>query len=344
MDRSNWDKIVSGAGAVIAVVLIALGAMAIYGGNFGQQNVRDRLVPQNISFPPAEAMTPQEKAEIGEFAGQKVENGVQAEAFSRYIGGHLEAINDGATYSETSAAAREEGLDADNAAELQGKADTLFKGESLRAMLLNAYGWWTVATIALWAGVAMLIAGAAHGDLLDPRVPAREEGRRDDRRLLGGPARRASWAQRSRNRQHGRFTGGARQMASSSSRLSDLVRCTGLPHLGSRRLVGFCMPSGVWGPDGPIRAIWVRATSVPRGRAGVRRKMQLEGRRVIQVPIVASLQEALEGGWKPMMEGLDPAKRCGRWGTSRATMGGGLGRRDASSVRPACALRSCCSS
>jgi len=163
MDRSNWDKIVSGAGAVIAVVLIALGAMAIYGGNFGQQNVRDRLVPQNISFPPAEAMTPQEKTEIGTFAGQKVETGVQAEAFSRYIGGHLEGINDGATYSETSAAAREEGLDANKAAELQEKADTLFKGESLRAMLLNAYGWWTVATIALWAGVAMVIAGLLMG-------------------------------------------------------------------------------------------------------------------------------------------------------------------------------------
>jgi hypothetical protein len=163
MDRSNWDKIVSGAGAVIAVVLIALGAMAIYGGNFGQQNVRDRLEPQNISFPPAEAMTPQEKAEIGTFAGQKVENGVQAEAFSRYIGGHLEGINDGATYSETSAAARADGLAPDVAAELQGKADTLFKGETLRSILLNAYGWWTIATIAFWAGVAMVIAGLLLG-------------------------------------------------------------------------------------------------------------------------------------------------------------------------------------
>ena len=163
MDRSSWDKIVSGAGAVVAVVLIALGAMAIYGGNFGQQNVRDRLEAQNISFPPAEAMTPQERAEIGDFAGQKVVNGVQAEAFSRYIGGHLEGINDGATYSETSAAARAEGLDPDVAAELQGKADTLFKGETLRSILLNAYGWWTVATIALWAGVAMLIAGLLLG-------------------------------------------------------------------------------------------------------------------------------------------------------------------------------------
>ncbi len=165
MNRSSWDKIVSGAGAVVAVVLIALGAMAIYGGNFGQQNVRDRLVPQHIQFPPADAMSPEERAEIGEFAGQKVENGVQAEAFSRYIGGHLVGINDGATYSETSAAAREEGIDPDVAAELQGKADTLFKGESLRAMLLNAYGWWTVATIALWAGIAMVAAGLLLGIL-----------------------------------------------------------------------------------------------------------------------------------------------------------------------------------
>jgi hypothetical protein len=163
MDRSSWDKIVSGAGAVVAVVLIALGAMAIYGGNFGQQNVRDRLEPQNISFPPADAMSPEEKAEIGEFAGQKVVNGVQAEAFSRYIGGHLEFINEGKTYSETSSAARQEGLDPKVAAELQAKADTLFKGETLRSILLNAYGWWTVATIALWAGVAMAIAGLLLG-------------------------------------------------------------------------------------------------------------------------------------------------------------------------------------
>jgi hypothetical protein len=165
MDRSSWDKIVSGAGAVLAVALIVLGAMAIYGGKFGQDNVRDRLSPEKISFPPANAMSPEERAEVGEFAGQKVDTGVEAEAFSRYIGGHLEFINEGKTYSETSAAAREEGLDPDVAAELQGKADTLFKGETLRSILLNAYGWWTVATIALWAGVAMVVAGVVLGIL-----------------------------------------------------------------------------------------------------------------------------------------------------------------------------------
>ena len=165
MDRSSWDKIVSGAGAVVAVVLIALGAMAIYGGNFGRDNVRDRLTPEHIQFPPASAMTPEEKAEVGEFAGQKVDTGPEAEAFSRYIRGHLQFINDGKTYSETSAAARMEGLDPKVAAELQGKADTLFKGETLRSILLNAYGWWTVATIALWAGVGMAISGVLLGIL-----------------------------------------------------------------------------------------------------------------------------------------------------------------------------------
>lgn len=161
--RKAWDQIVSGAGAVVAIVLVGLGALAIYGGIFGQDNVRDRLEPQKIAFPPAEAMTPQEKAEVGDFAGQAVDTGDEAEAFSRYIGLHLTEVNEGKTYSETSAAAREEGIDPKVAAELQGKADTLFKGETLRAILLNAYGWWTVSTIALFAGYGLIVAGLIIG-------------------------------------------------------------------------------------------------------------------------------------------------------------------------------------
>src|SRR4029450_13894362 len=138
MDRSSWDRIVSAAGAVVAAVLIVLGTMAIYGSDFGRDHVRAPLLPQPISFPPADAMPPEERAAVGEFAGQKVDTGVEPEAFARYIAGHLEGVNGGATYSETSAAAREEGLDPNVAADLQAKADTLFKGESLRAMLLEA--------------------------------------------------------------------------------------------------------------------------------------------------------------------------------------------------------------
>jgi hypothetical protein len=165
MERKTWDTLISGAGLVIAVILVVVGALAIYGGNFGQQNVQERLEPQNITFPPAEAMSPEELDEVGEYAGQQVVNGNQAEAFSRYIGLHLTEVNEGQTYSQTSAAAREEGIDPDLAAELQGKADTLFKGEALRSILLNAYGWWTVAALAEWIGWGMVVAGVVLGIL-----------------------------------------------------------------------------------------------------------------------------------------------------------------------------------
>jgi hypothetical protein len=159
VERATWDRIVSGAGAVLAIALIMIGGAAVYGGNFGRDNVQERLQPEKVTFPPLDAMTPGEQAQLGEFAGQTVDTGPEAEAFARYIGGHLAEVNDGKTYSETSAAAREEGLDPDTAAELQAKADTLFKGETLRSILLNAYGWWTVATIALYVGVALIVAG-----------------------------------------------------------------------------------------------------------------------------------------------------------------------------------------
>lgn len=159
MNRKMWDQLVSTGALVVAVVLIVLGGLAVFGGNFGRQNVTDRLAPEKVFFAPLSAMSPEEKASVGDFAGQQVTTGPQAEAFSRYIAGHLEFINDGKTYAETSAAARVEGLDPKVAADLSAKADTLFKGEMLRSTMLNAYGWWTVATIALFAGYVMIGAG-----------------------------------------------------------------------------------------------------------------------------------------------------------------------------------------
>ena len=161
--RATWDRIVSGAGAVLAVALIVIGASAVYGGNFGRENVQDRLRPEKVVFPPLDAMTPEEKVELGAFAGQTVDTGPEAEGFARYIEGHLAETNDGKSYAETSSAAREEGLAPDAAAELQAKADSLFKGETLRSILLNAYGWWTVATIAMYVGLALIVGGLLLG-------------------------------------------------------------------------------------------------------------------------------------------------------------------------------------
>jgi hypothetical protein len=185
MDRRAWDRIVSSAGAVLAVILLVLGGAAIYGGNFGKDNVRDRLAAQNISFPPAEAMTPQELAVVGDFAGAKVDTGSEAEAFSRYIGIHLGEVNGGATYSETSGAAREEGLDPTVAADLQVKADTLFKGETLRSILLNAYGWWTRVDDRRVRGLRDGDRRSAPGHARVPGFPARKARHTNERDRIG---------------------------------------------------------------------------------------------------------------------------------------------------------------
>jgi hypothetical protein len=169
ISRSLLDRIVSITGAIMAFALVALGAAAIYGGSFALSNVRDRLSPQKIAFPPAEAMSDFDKSEgLTAFAGQGVDTGIEAEAFSRYIGGHLAEVNEGATYSETSSASRayaaevgEDPTAAESAkmGELSGQVDTLFRGETLRGMLLNAYGWWTVGQITLWVGFGMVATG-----------------------------------------------------------------------------------------------------------------------------------------------------------------------------------------
>ena len=173
IDRSLVDRIVSWSGAVIAFALVGLGAAAIYGGSFALDNVRDRLEPQNIAFGPASEMSAEEKAEVGAFAGQKVDTGTEAEAYSRYIGLHLTAIGGGKTYAElggplfaleaqieeaTAAGEDTAAMEAELAG-LRAQRDTVFKGETLRAILLNAYGWWTVGQITFFAGIGMVIAG-----------------------------------------------------------------------------------------------------------------------------------------------------------------------------------------
>lgn len=129
MDRRIWDRIVSSAAAVIAIALIVIGGAAVYGRTFGRDNVQDRCVRRRC---------------VPAYRWDDARGAATARGFRRpdrrhrsgsrglrpaTSGGHLAEVNDGATHSETSSAAREEGLDAEIAADLQIKADTLFKGE-----------------------------------------------------------------------------------------------------------------------------------------------------------------------------------------------------------------------
>lgn len=65
---------------------------------------------------------------------------------------------------------------AKQAASLQQlRMDTFLDGNTLRGMLLNAYGWWLVGTIAIAAGIGLLVVGAlllVFGFVLKPRAVA----------------------------------------------------------------------------------------------------------------------------------------------------------------------------
>jgi hypothetical protein len=77
--------------------------------------------------------------------------GQQAEAYAdHFIAVHLSEIGGGKTYSQLST----EAIAQPKNVVLAGQVATVFKGESLRSMLLNAYGWWKVSQITYIAALA----------------------------------------------------------------------------------------------------------------------------------------------------------------------------------------------
>jgi hypothetical protein len=140
---------------VAAAGMMVIGLVAVIGGNYDKQVVRDQLTPQKISFPPAG--DPGLLPGVKQYAGQQVVNGGQAKAYANdFINVHLSKIAGGKTYSEVSTAAM---ADPKNATLAQEKA-SLFQGETLRGLLLNAWGWSVVGTVATLAGFILLGLGA----------------------------------------------------------------------------------------------------------------------------------------------------------------------------------------
>ena len=83
--------------------------------------------------------------------------GSQAKAYANnFINVHLSKIAGGQTYAQVSTAA----LAAPTNAKLAEEKATLFQGETLRGLLLNAWGWSLVGTIATLAGWILIALGA----------------------------------------------------------------------------------------------------------------------------------------------------------------------------------------
>ena len=175
LKRRTIDSILIAVGAVLTVALVVAGALLSWGSGFSADYVDDELSSQNITFPPAAALEEEGRTDLLEFAGQDVNTGREAEAYASFIDGHLEHIADGLTYAElgvpeTAAkeaveAAKADGASEAEVAELQAEADaitgqrnTLFKGETLRGLLLTAFAWSTVGTIAGYAAIGAFAA------------------------------------------------------------------------------------------------------------------------------------------------------------------------------------------
>jgi hypothetical protein len=161
MRRKTLDALLSTGGLVVAVVLIMAGGLLTWGHSFVNTEVHNQLAAEKIFFPDKAGIAAQGDPEITKFvspyAGQQVVNGQQAQVFAdHYIAVHLRGTGGGLTYAELSSKA----LAAPNNTKLQGEVATMFKGETLRGLLLNSYAFWKMGQIAMIAAI-VAFAGAA---------------------------------------------------------------------------------------------------------------------------------------------------------------------------------------
>jgi len=124
--------------------------------------VHNQLAAQKIVFPPAASSAIKElpaadATAMSQYGGQLMTTGAQAQTYAdHFIAVHLVKIGGGKTYSQLSAQA----LAQPNNTALAGQVQTIFRGETLRGLLLNAYGWWQIGQIMLISAIVAFGAAA----------------------------------------------------------------------------------------------------------------------------------------------------------------------------------------
>ena len=191
MKRRTLDILFGIGGVLIAVLLGVLGLVMRSNADFAKNYVHDQLAAQEISFKPVDALTEEEAAKscLNQYAGQAMTTGKQAECYANdFIGLHLSELatkDDGTPYTYASIGALQGQLKADlktatdandpKSADIQaqldtvnGQRDTLFKGETLRGLLLTSFGFSEfgrkadqAATVSFLAALVLLLASIA---------------------------------------------------------------------------------------------------------------------------------------------------------------------------------------
>ncbi len=163
--RRNSSHLIAFAGFAVAAILLVAGGLLLWGSTYVHNTVHSQLAEQQIYFPPQAAfahakagteITPSMIPSVSQYAGQQLLTGQQAEAYAdHFIAVHIAEMGQGKTYSQLSA----ESLAQPKNAALAGTVATVFKGETLRSMLLNAYGWWKVSQITYIAAITAFALG-----------------------------------------------------------------------------------------------------------------------------------------------------------------------------------------
>ena len=158
MKRRTLDVLFSAGGLALAVLLLVLGMVMTSNANFAKTYVKQQLGQQQITFKTADTLTAEEKqsACLVKYAGQPLLTGKQAECYANdFIGLHVKSTAGGLTYAtlgdaQTALRAKITAATAANdpnlatmqkqLADMTAQRETLFKGETLRGLLLTSFG------------------------------------------------------------------------------------------------------------------------------------------------------------------------------------------------------------
>lgn len=172
--------------AILVMVLAGAAGFLYSESNFVNGYIQDELVAQKITFPGTDqikaggALDPAEFPQsIRQYAGQPLDNGDKAYQYANnFIGKHLETVPkdpvtgqvvtnaDGtpltyATMGDYITQQKAAGASTATINTLNTERDTLFKGETLRATLLQAWGWSQVAMYTMYGAIGLTIAALA---------------------------------------------------------------------------------------------------------------------------------------------------------------------------------------
>jgi hypothetical protein len=170
MRRNTMYKRLGIAGMAVGAFLLAAGGLLLWGSAYIHNEVTSQLSAQQVYFPPASAfahpkaggeITPSMIPSVSQYAGQQLLTGQQAEAYAdQFIAVHLQEIGGGKTYAQLSTEAMALAPTSPKYAALEAQVQTVFRGDTLRSMLLNAFGWWKVSQLAYIASLVAFGLGA----------------------------------------------------------------------------------------------------------------------------------------------------------------------------------------